>query len=226
MRYHLKSAVIIGIVFFILLYDAPLCQGQSDKMEDVVYLKDGSIIRGMIMEQIPGESLKIETRDGSVFVFPMDEVSRIAKEKAKIDTSVKAVKSGFQKRDPALAFALSLFFPGGGQFYNGENSKGAIMLGVAATGMLLFIVFFDEGKTFIWAEEEDDFTDNQTLSLTGLFMAVGAMIWSWVDAPISASRINKEHGLAISVDKNLYLSMTKVDMDGNPAPCLKLTWKF
>ncbi len=226
MKYFLKSAVITGIALCILFMATAFCHAQADKMEDVVYLKNGSIIRGMILEQIPGESLKIETRDGSVFVFPMDEISRIVKEKAKIDTSAEAAKPEFDKRDPALAFALSFFFPGGGQFYNGENSKGAIMLGVAATGILLFIVFFDEGKTFIWAEEEEDFTDNQTLSLTGLFMAVGAMIWSWIDAPISASRINKEHGLAIASDKGLYLSMTNMDMDGKPAPCLKLTWKF
>lgn len=35
---------------------------------DVVYLKNGSIIRGMIIEQIPNVSLKIQTKDGSIFV--------------------------------------------------------------------------------------------------------------------------------------------------------------
>jgi hypothetical protein len=35
---------------------------------EVVYLKNGSVIKGTIVEQVPGESLKIQTRDGNVGV--------------------------------------------------------------------------------------------------------------------------------------------------------------
>lgn len=48
--------------------------------DDVVYLKNGSIIHGMIIEQVPGQSLKIQTRDRNIFVYKMDEVEKIAKE--------------------------------------------------------------------------------------------------------------------------------------------------
>ncbi len=48
--------------------------------DDVVYLKNGSIIHGMIIEQVPGQSLKIQTRDRNIFVYKMDEVQKIAKE--------------------------------------------------------------------------------------------------------------------------------------------------
>jgi hypothetical protein len=34
----------------------------------------------MVIEQVPGKSLKIKTNDGSVFVYTMDEVERITKE--------------------------------------------------------------------------------------------------------------------------------------------------
>ena len=47
---------------------------------DVVYLKDGSIIKGTVIEQIPNVSVKIQTADGSVFVYEMSRVGRIAKE--------------------------------------------------------------------------------------------------------------------------------------------------
>ena len=52
----------------------------AQEMQDVVYLKNGSIIRGLVIEQVPGKSLKIRTRDGSVFVYTMEEVERITKE--------------------------------------------------------------------------------------------------------------------------------------------------
>lgn len=51
--------------------------------QDVVYLKNGSIIRGEIIEQIPGESIKLQVADGSIFVFRFDEIQRIVKERTR-----------------------------------------------------------------------------------------------------------------------------------------------
>jgi len=56
-------------------------QIQKDAMEDVIYLKNGSIIRGSIIELIPKESVKIQTAGGSIFVYGLDEVRKITKEK-------------------------------------------------------------------------------------------------------------------------------------------------
>jgi hypothetical protein len=49
-------------------------------LRDVVYLKNGSIIRGIVLEQIPDKTIRIQTADGSVFVYQMSEVERIVKE--------------------------------------------------------------------------------------------------------------------------------------------------
>lgn len=56
---------------------------ESNSFKDVVYLKNGSVVKGIIIEQIPNESLKIETGDGSIFVYKMNEVEKIGKEKQK-----------------------------------------------------------------------------------------------------------------------------------------------
>ena len=55
-------------------------QAFAQQMEDVVHLKNGGLIRGTIIEQVPGESLKIQTRDGNVFVYTMDEIAKMSKE--------------------------------------------------------------------------------------------------------------------------------------------------
>ena len=47
---------------------------------DIVHLKNGGMIRGIIIEQIPSESLKIQTADGSIFVYQMSDVEKITKE--------------------------------------------------------------------------------------------------------------------------------------------------
>ena len=52
----------------------------AQNYEDVVYLKNGSIIRGIIVEQVPNESIKIETRDGNLFFYRIDEIQKMTKE--------------------------------------------------------------------------------------------------------------------------------------------------
>lgn len=54
----------------------------QDVQQEVVYLKNGNIIRGTVVEQIIGQSLKIQTADGSIFVYRIDEVEKIMKENA------------------------------------------------------------------------------------------------------------------------------------------------
>ena len=47
---------------------------------DVVYLRNGSVIRGTIIEQVPNVSMKIQTADGNIFAYPMSDIERIVKE--------------------------------------------------------------------------------------------------------------------------------------------------
>ena len=73
-RIFLFLLVIIWAIIFIV----PTANAQQ--LEDVVYLKNGSKVRGTIIERIPGKTIKIRTRDWNVFVYPIDEVERIEKE--------------------------------------------------------------------------------------------------------------------------------------------------
>jgi len=67
----------LALLLFALI--ATVSFGQSN-YQDVVYLKNGSIIRGVIIEQVPNKSIKIETADRSVFVYQMDEIEKLTKE--------------------------------------------------------------------------------------------------------------------------------------------------
>ena len=76
-----KSNIIFGVIltlFVFLLISNPVL-AQSDKV-DAVYLKNGSIIKGEIVEFYPDSLVKIETYDGSLFVFRMEEVIKILKD--------------------------------------------------------------------------------------------------------------------------------------------------
>lgn len=49
-------------------------------VKETVYLKNGSIIKGIVIEHIPEKSIKIQTADGSIFVYKTDEVEKITKD--------------------------------------------------------------------------------------------------------------------------------------------------
>jgi hypothetical protein len=70
----------------------------QNNLQDVVYLKNGQVLRGVIMEQVPGQSIKMETPSGSVFVLRMEEIDRISKE-ATQETTNTIAKSGLGERE-------------------------------------------------------------------------------------------------------------------------------
>jgi hypothetical protein len=67
------------LLTLILVLTSYLSFGQAN-YQDVVYLKNGSIIRGLVIEQVINKSIKIETADRSVFVYQMEEIEKITKE--------------------------------------------------------------------------------------------------------------------------------------------------
>ena len=77
----------------------------AQQYQDVVYLKNGSVIRGLITEQIPNKSLKIETTDGSIFICDMNDVNKNTKEYQTKDNKVSGHSpmpySSIQDRRPA-----------------------------------------------------------------------------------------------------------------------------
>ena len=105
----------------------------EEKYEDVIYLKDGSIIRGTLIERIPGETYKIEIEGGSVFIFTADEVEKITREPrfAKTEDRAYGYRSflfGFQ---PLLGFPLGH----GVILYGGEFKVGYRATDLYAVGL-------------------------------------------------------------------------------------------
>ena len=109
---------------------------------DVVRLKNGGVIKGVIIETIPNKAIKIETTGGRIIVYTFDEIEKMTKEKSgKPETEVKMVKL----KNRTLATVLSvgtglLACSGSGQLYNGQYVKAALCLG---TGFLTASAFFN-----------------------------------------------------------------------------------
>lgn len=65
-------------------------------MDDVVYLKNGSRIQGTILQIIPDSVVQIKQMGGSMWIFPMKDVSMIAKEEKIRYKATIAEGKGFQ----------------------------------------------------------------------------------------------------------------------------------
>ena len=98
--------------------------------------------------------------------------------------SVKAVS----QKSSALACLLSICLPGLGQVYNGEIIKGLLFVSGVVIGSGLLVV---SGGDF-----EHESTTSEPLFYSGMIVAGLSYLWSIIDAPISASRINEERRLS------------------------------
>ncbi len=153
----------------------------SQNMEDVVYLKNGSIIHGTIIEQIPNESIKIKTKDGNVFVYKMEDIEKMTKEEIKREKGVTTPKlrlkenaytgSGFGIRgivgtDISLGLAFGL-----GASYARIPRYGSTCLELGVD--FLYSGLTEEERIQGWNYVEDDVEETTllifSLRLNGLF---------------------------------------------------------
>ena len=163
------------ILITVLVVVPTLAQAQQ-RLEDVVYLKNGSIIRGIIVEQIPFKSIKISTLGGSELIYTMDEIVRITKElpiKPKFPTMSEYSFVRMQReKNPGLALGLSFLIVGAGQAY-AEEYENAIGHVVIALSCIAAISIYDR-----------DIQD------VAIMVGLGNWIWSMVDAPNAVARFN------------------------------------
>ena len=96
-----------------------------------------------------------------------------------VQPSQTAEQKAYKKKKVFLAFLMSTRIPSSGQFYNGQYSKGALGLAVMASGLIIYAM----------GNEEDDKAE---LGDPGLLLVAGTWMWSMIDAPISAHKINQE----------------------------------
>lgn len=87
-----------SILFSIFISLFPFLLHSQNNYNDVVYLKNGEIRKGIIVERIPSETLKIKTSDGNIFVFKMEDISKITKELIQEDNS----KDNKPKYNPSI----------------------------------------------------------------------------------------------------------------------------
>jgi len=122
-----------------------------------------------------------------IMIFSASLYSQTNNFQGSTDKSEKTLSDtlkSLNRKSPTTAFLLSLaggvtLLPGLGQHYNGEHKKGFLMGAAWYSGMI--ILFSTESR--------DTETTGQII---GLPLVLGSIIWSCIDAPLSANKINRK----------------------------------
>jgi len=85
-----KTLLIITLLITSLIY--------SQNEVDVVYLKNGSIVKGNIVKIVPNKDVKLTTENGSVFIFKMSDIDKIEKETSNVIVKKEVVKKSKKKK--------------------------------------------------------------------------------------------------------------------------------
>jgi hypothetical protein len=103
-------------------------------MVDVLYLKNGSIIKGTITEMVPNQTIKIKMADGSLFVFKMEEVEKFVKEEK---PSIKAAVNKPKPEPPKETRDTSLYIPKKTGFYFNFQVGGGFVISPTQTAVAI-----------------------------------------------------------------------------------------
>ena len=68
------------ILFIVIVAFCTTRAFSQTSIQETIYLKNGSVIKGLVIEQVPNEHVKVQTKDGSIFVYDASEVEKITKE--------------------------------------------------------------------------------------------------------------------------------------------------
>lgn len=91
------DAMLLRMVITILLGSVLSMGGVAQTTIDVIHLKDGRVIKGVIIEQVEGRYLRVQLTDGQLVVLAAADVSQISREQV----SVSGAPRKWRGKDPS-----------------------------------------------------------------------------------------------------------------------------
>jgi len=184
------------LYFAVVLLFAIVFNVSAQQTVDIIYLKNGSRVKGTVIEHIPNVGIKLQTSDGSLFVFKTEEIEKMEKESVQNQATTPAVseestklmlyQSG--KRTPMLGCLLTDLIPSAGHAYAGNWGRGLIFAGAEVALYLYALTGMKEVNTQGYYQ----YTEYEYNS-TFYYCMAGALIvriWEHYDAYKEVERYN------------------------------------
>lgn len=179
--------------------------GFTQERIDVIHLKNGDILKGIIIENEPNNFVRIEFTDGSIRTIKYADILKLAKEKretkaqdAQMDMQ-KMMYYDSQKKSPGTAAILSLLFTSAGHAYAGNWPRGLLFTGGKVISVLVMVsgvqtksepyTYSFGGRSYTYYTYYTELTAAYYLGLGGLIILT---IWEPIDAAETATKYNKD----------------------------------
>ncbi|MFA7081522.1 MAG: hypothetical protein WC135_02810 [Bacteroidales bacterium] len=208
----MKRTITLLAFFFALITASNLFA--QDVFQDVLYLKNGEIRKGKVLET-NDDYILFSIQDVTYKVIAKD-IDAIKQEKVEhpeypeLPKLTEQVNSSSSKvttpyRDPFLSTILSYFIPGAGQIYNHQVGKGAgfIIWGVASQTLMLTSLIMQPLRS------SEIYQRNWTIA-AGLSAVsyLTCWIYSMYDANKTSKKINSEGLYSMNLGNNKTLSIS------------------
>lgn len=212
------------LVFAITL----LCFASSSfAQSDVLYLKNGSKIKGSVVEMDPTNGVKIQTSDGSLFVYSLSDVDHVSKEYPdqspldKVNTYGQIGRKGFDfywrdsgrnltRRDYETILDGELL-----NTFNGAQKQfktGSTLLGLGLGCLAIAVISMSSASS---AATEEDFNSNAAMAQVFAYGADLGICLGCIFRGIGKGRLNWV--------KDTYNSGSSYSSTINFAPSLMMT---
>ena len=195
----------------IVIIMAVVMAGGTMQAQDLITMRNGDEIDAKVLE-VGLDKIRYKKSDnlsGPVYVVNKDLVFMIKYENGDKDVFEQSaeklpqqpappvdmkVNRAYSVKHPTLAWALSFFVVGAGQFYNGDIVKG-----------IGFIAGCGIGYAIVRSAAEEQHREKL---LAGAVIYFGSWIFSMIDAPQKATRLNRQNSyLGWNIGKDSYLSL-------------------
>lgn len=170
---------------------------EAQQREDVLRSSEHALTGQANMESVATPSVVLVTREAWQLGLA-DEYVSLARDP---EPGPGALVQARAEKQPGLAFLLSFLITGAGQVYNGQYAKGGVQFAAGVVGGVLMIQTWED----CW---EFDVDCGQWTA--GAVLFVGSWVWSMIDAPLSASKINRQlaEGVALELGPSVRVAMT------------------
>ncbi len=197
----------------------------AQNMRGTVYLKNGSIIHGTIVELVPEKSVKILTRDGNIFAYTMSEVEKITNERVQTSTP-DPNRGGYSKWNGPetgyrgfvdLNWTVGIGESAGADYIGVLTSHGYQICPYIYTGLGIGVNYFYNGSAVnipIFADIRSDILEDRAVT-PFVDLKIG---YSVLDAeglylsPSIGCRIKAKRGLAFNIGVGYTLQKYKFEI--------------
>jgi len=188
----------VCVCIAILVLSISACYSQEK--QDVLYLKNGDIRKGVVIENVINDYVKIQTSDGSTFTIKYADIERIAKEDkpaSTVQTSTtvpdaqKMMMYEAAKKSPTMGVLLSCLLTSAGHAYADNWGRGLSFTAGRVVGIVLAVTVGIEKKTSSGYYYTTETLEPNAMYYVGVGASLILGIWEMIDASAEVDRYNE-----------------------------------